>query len=489
MDRIDSLFQSDRSRSTRVLQKDILFDRYKLALSTQIYPTDSSSFIYHRFKQNILTQLNRNPLYISRDQYPYFEYAICLYLYQLGKTNPKHALEEYLFWQRLIFQQTEAEKQNDQDASYMLSKSKYTLYKTIDDKNDGYLSYLEYMHTHTNLKQKSTFKPVPTDLVNQLNIPKNTVIIIAQRALNQKFFITVNHNKEIQFFTSRPKMIAHLPKDKTHFILIDNKAVLHNQLATLYFKIHKKIQPTTNIGNIYRIQEKQIKPLQNVHFYGTDKPFIFNDSLYAELFYVQDEINTLSKNITLKNSLNKNNSALDWNADIVHISGHFIYTNSHPLYNRVVTGIHHEKAASLTGYEAQYSQRNPSLVILNACYSGKKKSYSMFGAKHFGEFLTNSGVQSTLMTTNDIDDRTASILIQRFYFYVQEGYSAAESLALAKNYIRIHVNPNPEFWDVFQLYGTDIQFETEPNKIPFYLFLVLTLFFVTFFLRYRLGYI
>lgn len=483
---LDSIESNLPERLKKILGRKIGFDCLRLASLTFKSSIEECDSIYIRLKNNLIKRFKQNTELLSKDFYPYYAYSISLYLQKKAKINPVYVLKEFLFWEKIFFD-TRINAKRNFELNPNFYKNEVNFFSAMDRGEQN----LETFLNHALFYESSTFNKInitqENDFLDFVSNLSHLTIVIPFKTLNGSFILTISNGKINSFSFSALKEFYNSIAGNKELIVIDNQSVFNGAFEVEYFNLFNHVPNVRYLSNLYEISTNNNKyDIKSIHFLGADKKFNYKDSIFSELYYPKSEIDIFRTRLDVTDTFNECNPEVSWEKDIVHISSHFITDHHHPSFNKIVTGLNKDGSPTfLTGYSAENISIDTKLVVLNACHSGDFKSYDMLGVKHFGRFLSASGAKSILLTTNEIDDRTASLLIQKFYEKVLEGKTLSLSLNLAKEYILKNINPNPDFWNAFQLYGENASFKVE-STIKYYLFLVCLILIVTFFFLKRL---
>jgi CHAT domain-containing protein len=143
------------------------------------------------------------------------------------------------------------------------------------------------------------------------------------------------------------------------------------------------------------------------------------------------------------------------NFDIVHFACHGIFNYEYPLLSALVLAPGDSDDGRLELHEIyNLDLVRTKLVVLSACQTGLaqiKKNDDMTGLVR--GFLY-AGVPSVIASLWQVDDQSTFILMTRFYYYLNQGFSKAESLQKAQiELIKSQDYSHPYFWSAFCLNG------------------------------------
>ena len=347
----------------------------------------------------------------------------------------------------------------------------------------NFLPFISIFDFH--LKERELLKPLIDSIpyTDPLTIDKlqqkldtNDVILYPLKRFAEPVMVkitssTVEAVKNEQIYTFLEDV-----KEK-HLYMVNTTYAPRDSFEIQFFKRYKHLPKLQFINSVYEYAPTKTFPLETASFFGTDKAFTLDTTHYSQLHFVEDEEQILSDAI----SLNRTN---DLNSDILHFSGHFVERGHHPYFNKMVM----EKAADsvryLSGYDLIGEKLKGKLVVLNLCKSNTNVNFGTFtGDKSFISFFRNAGAKTILATNSEIDDFTATKLIEQFYLHLFNGVDAAESLRRAKSHIYTHYSKDPKYWATTQLYGEN--FSVKQASYTWYYILSALLLILVFFIRKR----
>jgi CHAT domain-containing protein len=96
------------------------------------------------------------------------------------------------------------------------------------------------------------------------------------------------------------------------------------------------------------------------------------------------------------------------------------------------------------------------LAVLSSCSSGFGTLRGGEGFQSLARSFAYAGCPSILMTMWEVTDRSTVAIMDRFYFYMSEGYSISESLWRSKlDFLEFadQLRSNPFFWSGYMLIG------------------------------------
>jgi CHAT domain-containing protein len=112
----------------------------------------------------------------------------------------------------------------------------------------------------------------------------------------------------------------------------------------------------------------------------------------------------------------------------------------------------------LYGYEIAQMDLNAKLVVLSACETGYGKFDQGEGVMSLARSFMYAGVSSAVVSLWQVNDASTSILMQLFYQNLNQGYTKAMALAMAKrSYMQRATGTaaHPAYWAAFVCIGDD----------------------------------
>ncbi|HXB90738.1 MAG TPA: CHAT domain-containing tetratricopeptide repeat protein, partial [Puia sp.] len=99
------------------------------------------------------------------------------------------------------------------------------------------------------------------------------------------------------------------------------------------------------------------------------------------------------------------------------------------------------------------------LVVISACETGQGQLVNSEGVISLARAFAYAGCESTISSLWKADDRSTSLILQKFYRYLQMGYTRSKALQQAKlDYLAGDaVNKNPAYWSHLILIGNTEQ--------------------------------
>ncbi|MBD3225000.1 MAG: CHAT domain-containing protein [Caldithrix sp.] len=145
---------------------------------------------------------------------------------------------------------------------------------------------------------------------------------------------------------------------------------------------------------------------------------------------------------------------------VVHLATHFLMNDRDPLYSRIVlaNGPQSDEDGILQPYEIFHLELNTELVVLSACNTALGKLSKGEGLLGLARAFQYAGTPSLLVSLWNVDDRATSLIVKRFYAYLQNGKRKNEALRMAKlDYLKSADadHHDPFYWAPFILVGSN----------------------------------
>jgi CHAT domain-containing protein len=162
--------------------------------------------------------------------------------------------------------------------------------------------------------------------------------------------------------------------------------------------------------------------------------------------YLNDE----AREIVFKTEASKYN--------IIHLAMH-TYLNDHNPMNSAMIFAQNNNAPEdglLYTYEVYGIPLNARMVVLSSCNTGSGQLSSGEGILSLARGFLFSGSQSVVMSMWEIDDKSGTEIIKRFYDNLKKGLSKGEALKKArKEYLKkaSQLKSHPYFWSSLVVYG------------------------------------
>ncbi|MFW5820217.1 MAG: CHAT domain-containing protein, partial [Bacteroidota bacterium] len=146
------------------------------------------------------------------------------------------------------------------------------------------------------------------------------------------------------------------------------------------------------------------------------------------------------------------------NYKVLHLAMHTILDDKNPLYSKLAFTqmVDSLEDGFLHTYEIYNMQINADLAVLSSCNSGFGELQEGEGIQSLARGFAYAGCPSILMTLWEVADNSTVEIMEKFYFYLDKGYSKNEALRQSKiDFLSNadHLKSNPFFWSSFVLVG------------------------------------
>lgn len=154
------------------------------------------------------------------------------------------------------------------------------------------------------------------------------------------------------------------------------------------------------------------------------------------------------------------------NFGILHLATHVILNDKEPLYSKFVFSKdpNSDEDGYLHLYELYNLRLNANMAVLSACETGVGKNIKGEGMMSLARGFAYAGCPSVIMSLWSIDDKSTSMIINKFYERLAQGKSKDIALRDAKLSLIQSSDPvlsNPYYWAGLVVVGN-----TDPLKIP-----------------------
>jgi CHAT domain-containing protein len=180
----------------------------------------------------------------------------------------------------------------------------------------------------------------------------------------------------------------------------------------------------------------------------------------------------LYENYEAKESVYKTESG---KYDIIHLAMHTILNDKDPMYSTLIFSSENDSTNDryLKTYEVYSIPLKAKMVVLSSCNTGAGLLYSGEGILSLARGFIYSGSESVVMSMWEIEDRSGTEIVRRFYENLKKGNS--KSLALRKarlEYLKKsdQLRSHPYFWATLVIYGNN-----NPLYYPRYLFIAIAI--------------
>lgn len=115
------------------------------------------------------------------------------------------------------------------------------------------------------------------------------------------------------------------------------------------------------------------------------------------------------------------------------------------------------------------SLQNTQLVVLSACETGKGKIRKGEGIISLARAFQFAGCPSVITTIWNAHDESMANLSQRFYYYLEQGFTTDEAIRLSKIELIRTYSDHPFYWSNFILIGQSTSIDL-PSNLSIYIF-------------------
>jgi len=172
--------------------------------------------------------------------------------------------------------------------------------------------------------------------------------------------------------------------------------------------------------------------------------------------------------------------------DIVHMAMHTLLNDNEPMYSKMVFSMEPGQLEDgmLNTYEVFNLSIKAKMLFLSSCNTGSGYLQTGEGVMSLARGFFYSGSPSVIMALWEVDDRSGSDMVKRFYKNIKKGHTKSLSLRKARlEYLdnADQMRAHPYFWGALMVMGSD-----DPVYFPVYryLLIVLALIIIFFFARY-----
>jgi CHAT domain-containing protein len=144
--------------------------------------------------------------------------------------------------------------------------------------------------------------------------------------------------------------------------------------------------------------------------------------------------------------------------DIIHLAMHTILNDKDPMYSTLIFSSSNDTDNDrfLKTYEVYSIPLKARMVVLSSCNSGAGYLYSGEGILSLARGFIYSGSESVVMAMWEIEDKSGTELVKKFYDNLKKGYSKSLALRSARiKYLKEsdQLRSHPYFWSSLVVYG------------------------------------
>jgi CHAT domain-containing protein len=146
--------------------------------------------------------------------------------------------------------------------------------------------------------------------------------------------------------------------------------------------------------------------------------------------------------------------------DVIHLAMHTLLNDAEPMYSKMVFYLDDDgpNDGKLNTYEVYNIPLNAKMVVLSSCNTGSGYLQSGEGVMSLARGFFYSGSPAVVMSLWEVDDRSGSQIVGKFYSNLQKGYSKSKSLRRARiTYLKEadQMRSHPYFWCTTVIMGDD----------------------------------
>ncbi len=146
--------------------------------------------------------------------------------------------------------------------------------------------------------------------------------------------------------------------------------------------------------------------------------------------------------------------------DIIHLAMHTILNDRDPMYSTLIFSTENDTTNDryLKTYEIYSIPLKAKMVILSSCNTGAGHLYSGEGIISLARGFIYSGSESVVMAMWEIEDRSGTEIVKRFYDNLKKGNSKSMALKKARmSYLKQsdQLRSHPYFWSALVIYGNN----------------------------------
>jgi CHAT domain-containing protein len=165
----------------------------------------------------------------------------------------------------------------------------------------------------------------------------------------------------------------------------------------------------------------------------------------------------LFENNDARESVYKNESG---KYDIIHLSMHTLINDKDPMRSTLIFS--HLNDTTEDGYLKTYEiygiPLKAKMVVLSSCNTGSGLLFSGEGILSLARGFIYSGSQSVVMSMWEIEDKSGTEIVEKFYQNLKKGYSKSASLKKARiDFLKNadQLRSHPYFWATLVIYGNN----------------------------------
>lgn len=218
------------------------------------------------------------------------------------------------------------------------------------------------------------------------------------------------------------------------------------------------------------LREQKIMNARGDFFAGFNADYSNHKEL-PQLAGAVNELNSLQDIFGFRSSIFSAATAEDFRKEaahykIIHLALHSLINDEKPMFSRLVfTPTSADGNADITANELYSMELNAEIAVLSACETGLGKLHRGEGMMSLSRAFMYAGVPSTVISLWKVPDQSASVLMKKFYQFLQDGHRKDEALRLAK---LDFVKENPELSHPFFWAGFIVNGKTDPVTLSYF---------------------
>lgn len=148
------------------------------------------------------------------------------------------------------------------------------------------------------------------------------------------------------------------------------------------------------------------------------------------------------------------------NCDIIHLAMHTVLNDKFPLYSKMIfyQGKDSVEDGLLNTYEVYGLPLKAKMVVLSSCNTGSGMLHTGEGILSLARGFSYSGSQSVVMSMWEIEDKSGTEIIEKYYKYLKKGFTKSNALRKARQqYLKDAdmLRSHPYFWSALVIYGSN----------------------------------
>ncbi|MFZ5516326.1 MAG: CHAT domain-containing protein [Candidatus Zhuqueibacterota bacterium] len=140
-------------------------------------------------------------------------------------------------------------------------------------------------------------------------------------------------------------------------------------------------------------------------------------------------------------------------SQVVLMSCHGEFDAANPLFSSLLLAPDQTNDGRLEAHEIFGLEMDSYLIAMSACETGMASISVGDEVIGLSRSFIYAGASSLLSSLWKVDDLATAVMVKRFFRYLKEGKSRAESLRLAMNFVSSTINAHPAYWAAFNLTG------------------------------------